>query len=61
VEGYGYRTMKEYLGDAVYVETDGDQIVLTTENGTNRATNLIVLETDTWQALKSFIKRTMEL
>ena len=53
--------MKEYLGDAVYVETDGDQIVLTTENGTNRATNLIVLEHDVWQALKSFVKRTMEL
>ena len=53
--------MKEYLGDTVYVETDEGRLVLTTENGTNKATNLIVLEHDVWQALKSFVKRTMEL
>lgn len=35
--------MKRYLGDAVYFEFDGFNVILTTEDGI-RATNTIVME-----------------
>lgn len=53
-------TAKEYLGDAVYVEFDGFQLVLTTENGI-RATNRIVLEPEVYAALVQFVERLKAL
>lgn len=47
---------KDYIGDAVYAEFNGYDIILTTENGIE-ATNTIVLEPNVIEALKNFIKR----
>ncbi len=44
---------KTYLGDGAYAEFDGFALVLTTENGIE-TTNRVVLEGDTWAALKKF-------
>ena len=41
---------KEYLGDSVYVEPEGDMLKLTTDNGEG-PTNTIDLEWEQWQAL----------
>lgn len=46
---------KRYLGDSVYVEFDGYDIVLTTEDG-RRATNRIVMEPEVYAALLEFVK-----
>ena len=46
--------MKTYLGDGVYVDHDGYQIVLTTEDGI-RATNTIYMEPEVLKALKEYI------
>jgi hypothetical protein len=51
--------MKEYLGDGVYARQEHDSIVLTTEDGIN-VTNTIILDIDTWYALKEFAKRNIE-
>ena len=37
--------MKKYLGDGCYVDVDGQDVILTTENGI-RVTNRIVLDPD---------------
>jgi len=47
---------KEYLGDSVYVEFNGWAIVLTTENGEG-ASNTIVLEQETYEALTRYVER----
>lgn len=47
---------KEYLGDSVYVEMEQDMIKLTTENGYG-ASNVIYLERDVFNALKSYEER----
>ncbi len=49
--------MKRYLGDAVYAEWDGDNVILTTEDG-YRATNTIVLEPVVTGGLETFIAQT---
>ena len=46
---------KTYLGDGVYAEFDGYQIVLTTENGID-VTNRICLEPAVLAALDRFVK-----
>ena len=45
--------MKTYLGDGCYVERDGDDLKLTTENGL-RVTNVIYLEPAAFAALLRF-------
>ncbi len=47
--------MKQYIGDAVYVDFDGYGIVLTTENGIE-ATNRIVLEPEVYTALVRYVE-----
>jgi hypothetical protein len=46
--------MKQYLGDAVYIEYDGFSIVLTTENGIE-VTNTVVLEPEVLAAFLRFV------
>lgn len=45
---------KRYLGDGVYVEFDGYNLILTTENGIT-ATNRIVLEPSVYGLLVVFV------
>lgn len=47
---------KEYIGDSVYAAFDGIAIILTTENGVS-VTNTIVLESEVFAALGSFVER----
>jgi hypothetical protein len=44
---------KEYLGDGVYAQFDGYQIVLTTENGVS-VTNAICLDRSVFYSLVKF-------
>lgn len=46
---------KQYLGDGVYVCTDGYGLVVTTENGVE-ATNTVYLEPKTLEALMEYVK-----
>ena len=46
---------KEYIGDGVYVSTDGYMIELTTENGVE-VDNTIVLEPSVFSALIAYAK-----
>lgn len=55
VQGRLICVMKEYLGDGVYMEFDGVDIILTTEDGIS-IQNRIVLEPSLWQALIDFIQ-----
>lgn len=48
--------MKEYLGDGVYIATDGYNIVLTTENGIN-VQNTIYMEPEVIKAFFELLKR----
>jgi hypothetical protein len=50
------RTSKVYLGDAVYIDHDGYNVILTTENG-YEATNTIVLEPAVLESLLSYVKQ----
>ncbi len=47
---------KAYLGDGVYVDTEYEDVVLTTENGVE-ATNRIVLEWPVYDALVAYVNR----
>jgi len=47
---------KVYLGDGVYATFDGDEIILTTENGII-ITNTIVLDVQVTAALIIYIKK----
>lgn len=47
---------KEYLGDGVYVEIDGDALVLTSENG-RQVLNRIVLEDAVYVKLIAYVAR----
>ena len=50
--------MKVYLGDSVYAESDGFDIVLTTENGyPDDPRNRIVLEPGVLESLMMFVER----
>lgn len=46
---------KEYLGDSVYVEHDGCDLVLTTENGSGPS-NIIILEPAVYAALARYVE-----
>ena len=46
--------MKRYLGDSVYAQFNGYEIILTTENGIS-VTNTIVLEPEVASAFEAFI------
>lgn len=50
---------KQYLGDAVYIKFDGSGFTLTTENGEHE-TNTIYLEQEVIEALKLYVKETLE-
>ena len=50
------RSCKEYIGDGVYADFDGSQIVLTCENRIE-AYERIVLEYEVVEALLSYIER----
>ena len=45
---------KTYLGDAVYAEIKNDQLILTTEDG-SQTTNTVVLEPKVLKALLAYI------
>lgn len=47
---------KEYLGDGVYADHDGNGVVLTTENGLC-ATNTIYLEPEVIVALQAYMEK----
>lgn len=47
---------RKYIGDGVYADFDGYNIVLTTEDGTNR----IVLEPDVWNDLMNYYQWVLE-
>lgn len=49
------KIQKEYLGDRVYVEFAGEQIILTTEDG-ERILNTIYLELKVYAALTKFVE-----
>ena len=51
--------MKQYLGDAVYVDFDGFNLILTTEDGI-RATNRIVMEPQVHAMLTDYVARLKE-
>ena len=51
---------KEYLGDSVYAEFDGDGIILTTENGLPEQRNTIYLDMATIAALTRFVEMIAE-
>lgn len=48
--------MKNYLGDSVYVDTDGYYIILTTEQGDNVPSNRILLDSMVIANLKLWIE-----
>ena len=50
---------KVYLGDGVYVDFDGYQLVLTTEDGIS-TTNTIYLDTQVYNALLAYVERLKE-
>ena len=50
---------KEYLGDGLYVDYDGYQLVLTAEDGIS-ITNRVFLEPQVWEALKVYVARLKE-
>lgn len=52
--------MKQYIGDSVYVDFDGFNLVLTTENGYG-ASNQIVLDPDVYASLVMYVRRIREI
>ncbi len=51
---------KEYLGDGVYVEVDGEDLKLSTVRGSilgNRTEHCIYLDNDMFNALKKYVER----
>lgn len=52
--------MKQYIGDSVYVDSDGFHIILTTENGLGSPGNEIYLDDRVWANLKKWVKQNIE-
>jgi hypothetical protein len=50
--------MKQYLGDGVFIEFDGDGFWLITNDG-GQDTNRIYLELEVYQALKAFVREAL--
>lgn len=49
---------KTYLGDSVYVSTDGSGLILTTDNGLPEdPSNSIYIEPEVWTALQLYVGR----
>jgi len=46
---------KEYIGDSVYVDFDGNGLTLTTENGLGPS-NTIYIEPEVWTALEKYVE-----
>jgi hypothetical protein len=46
---------KEYLGDGVYVEHDGYQLILSVSNGVSE--HFIYLEPEVWEELVEYVER----
>lgn len=53
------KTLKQYLGDSVYVDWDGQMIRLTTENGYG-PTNEIFMEPEVLMAFEYYLKLLRE-
>lgn len=51
---------KNYMGDSVYADFDGHDIILTTENGTGAPSNEIVIEPEVFQAIQEYVVRIRE-
>jgi len=50
--------MKTYLGDSVYVDFDGHDVILTTENGDpHDPSNTIIMEPEILVAFIEFLKK----
>jgi len=49
-------TQKTYIGDSVYVDTDGYALILTTENG-GEPSNTIYLAPSAWADLVAYVER----
>jgi len=47
--------LKRYIGDGVYVDSDGYHIVLTTEDGYS-VTNRVCLEPSVWDQLQQWFR-----
>lgn len=56
----GQKQSKVYLGDGVYVERDGHDLILTTSDGVDE-TNRIVLEFDVYSRLQKFVEQSDRL
>jgi len=54
-----HRLPKSYIGDSVYAEWNGHELVLTTENGLGPS-NRIVLEPEVWAMLEQYVRRVIE-
>ena len=51
-------TMKTFVGDSVYAEWDGYELILTTDNGyPDDPRNRIVLDPQVWSALVQWLDR----
>ena len=48
-------TRRQYLGDAVYIDYDGTDLILTTEDGVEES-NRIILEPAVIDALERYLK-----
>jgi len=52
--------LKRYIGDSVYVDFDGWNLVLTTENDDGPPSNLIVLEPEVYKQLVQYVESLKE-
>lgn len=51
---------KQYIGDSVYADFDGERVILTTENGYHDdPRNRIVLEPEVWSSLDRWWQSTL--
>jgi hypothetical protein len=51
-----FEPVKQYIGDSVYAEFNGWEVILTTDNGYGPS-NTIVLDPKTWSLLMEFVAR----
>lgn len=56
-EGNSIMETKRYIGDSVYIDTDGCGLILTTENGLpGDPSNEIYLEMEVYEALVEYVQ-----
>jgi len=46
---------KQYIGDSVYVDFDGNALILTTDNGLGPS-NTIYIDAEVWSALTKYVE-----